>query len=62
MVSAPGMYPEIRYVSHPVDMNNVKVGKPPRMRHDPGCGHFKMRGGAVLGTPERNDCVAKRYG
>jgi hypothetical protein len=51
MVSAPGMHPDIRYVVYPVHLDGTPTGEPPRMRHDPGCGHFLWGNGDMLGTP-----------
>ena len=52
MVSAPAEHPDIRYVVYPVHMDGTRTGKPPRMRHDPDCGHFDWGTGEMLGTPE----------
>jgi len=51
-VTAAVEYPEIRHVVYPVHMDGTRTGAEPRMRHRPGCGHFKWPGGIVLGTPE----------
>lgn len=44
-------YPDIRHVVYPVHLDGTLTGSKPRMRHDPGCGHFKWPGGILLGTP-----------
>lgn len=49
-MSAQIDYPDIRYVSDPVRFDGTLTGRPPRKRHYEDCGHFKMRGGIVLGT------------
>lgn len=48
-------YPDIRHVVPPVHLDGTLTGARPRMRHNPGCGHFKWPDGTVLGTPERTD-------
>jgi len=65
-------YPDIRYVVYPVHLDGTLTGAEPRLRHDPGCGHFEWRGGVILGRPELatvqqmltlracKDCVAAR--
>lgn len=72
MVSALGEHPDIRYVVYPVHMDGTPTGKPPRMRHDPDCGHFDWGTGEILGTPRPatpeqmtslgacDSCVARR--
>ncbi len=66
------MYPEIRHVVYPVHLDGTATGELPRMRHDPGCGHFdwgtgEMLGDPVLATPEQmrtlgacETCIAAR--
>jgi len=39
------------YVVYPVHIDGTPMGKPPRMRHHPDCGHFEWRTGETLGTP-----------
>ena len=43
-------HPDIRYVVNPVHMDGTPTGAKPKMRHDPGCGHFEWEG-TRLGTP-----------
>lgn len=45
-------YPNIKYVVRPVHLDSTLTGAKPRMRHNPGCGHFKWPDNAVLGTFE----------
>lgn len=45
------MHPEIRHVVYPVHLDGTRTGQPPRMRHDPDCGHFDWGTGEMLGTP-----------
>lgn len=45
-------YPDIKHVVRPVHLDGTLTGAEPRMRHRPGCGHFKWPAGIVLGTPE----------
>ena len=45
-------HPDIRYVVYPVHLDGSRTGAKPRLRHDPGCGHFEWRDGTILGTPE----------
>jgi Restriction endonuclease len=35
------VYPNIKYVVRPVHLDSTLTGAKPRMRHNPGCGHFK---------------------
>ena len=51
MTGAAG-YPDIRYVVYPVHRDGMRTGAEPRLRHDPGCGHFDWGDGVPLGTPE----------
>jgi hypothetical protein len=69
-------HPEIKYVVYPVHLDGTLTGAPPRMRHDPDCGHFvwgnktvgyKTLGTPVLATPEQmktlracKSCLARR--
>jgi hypothetical protein len=65
-------HPDIRYVVYPVHLDGALTGAEPRLRHDPGCGHFEWGDGTTLGTPELateqqmqtlracKDCVAAR--
>jgi hypothetical protein len=43
-------YPEVKYVSDPVDKPGNLPGRLPRKRHLADCGHFVWRSGEVLGT------------
>jgi hypothetical protein len=45
-------HPDIRYVVYPVHLDGTRTGAKPRLRHDPGCGHFEWGDGTILGTPE----------
>jgi hypothetical protein len=45
-------HPDIRYVVYPVHLDGSRTGAKPRLRHDPGCGHFEWGDGTVLGRPE----------
>jgi hypothetical protein len=49
--SGAAEYPEIRYVVYPVHRDGMLTGAQPRLRHDPGCGHFDWGDGVALGTP-----------
>ncbi len=51
-VSAAVEHSDIRYVVDPVHLDGTLTGQPPRMRHDPDCGHFKWGDGTILGTPK----------
>jgi hypothetical protein len=44
-------HPDIRFVVDPVHMDGTLTGAKPRMRHRPGCRHFKWPNGKALGTP-----------
>jgi hypothetical protein len=44
-------HPDIKYVVYPVRLDGTLTGAKPRMRHDPGCSHFKWPDGTLLGTP-----------
>ncbi len=44
-------YPDVDYVVSPVHMDGTLSGLPPRMRHDPDCGHFKWGDGRIFGDP-----------
>ena len=44
-------YPEIKHVVYPVHLDGTLTGAEPRLRHNPGCGHFKWPDGTLLGTP-----------
>ena len=44
-------HPDMRFVVYPTHMDGTLTGAKPRLRHDPGCGHFKWGNGIVLGTP-----------
>jgi hypothetical protein len=44
-------YPDIRNVVYPVHLDGSLTSEPPRMRHNPDCGHFEFRGRVRLGTP-----------
>jgi hypothetical protein len=35
-----------------VHVNGTRTGDQPKLRHDPGCGHFEWGDGTVLGSPE----------
>jgi hypothetical protein len=48
---AAAWYPQIRYVVYPVHRDGTLTGAQPRLRHDPGCGHFDWGDGVALGTP-----------
>ena len=45
-------HPDIRYVVYLVHLDGTKTGAKPRLRHDPGCGHFEWGDGTILGIPE----------
>lgn len=53
VASAPGDYPDIRYVVYPTRRDGTLIGTKPRMRHDLECGggHFEWGDGVLLGTP-----------
>jgi hypothetical protein len=73
-VSPEVEHPDIRYVVYPVHLDGTSTGQPPRMRHDPDCGHFEWGDGEILGTPQLatdeqmrmlracKTCVARRSG
>jgi len=45
-------HPDIRFVVYPVHLDGTPTGAKPRLRHDPGCGHFEWGDGTILGTPQ----------
>lgn len=46
-----GEHPDVRYVVYPVHLDGRPTGDPPRLRHDPDCGHFEWGDGTRLGEP-----------
>jgi ssDNA-binding Zn-finger/Zn-ribbon topoisomerase 1 len=43
---------DIRYVVYPVHLDGTPTGAKPRLRHDPGCGHFESGDGTILSPPQ----------